>query len=237
MEGKPRDIEKGEGGRVLYRLLTALLLAFSTIRCILLLFSVSFFSLLENRSVIWRTHDSSRYRMGGGFDERKVERGLRVQFDASFFFLSFFFLSSLRRNNISKRRNSITTAAVRVAREIFPRGLPPLLLRSNSDTADVNRRPCATIDFCFYLTGHGYVTSPRMGDRNSLFSSTPPSHQKPALVEDRDDRDEAGNLHRVPPRRHPSFHLFGRTNQRRASRKEGKGWVTVWGERRCPKEG
>lgn len=29
--------------------------------------------------------------MGGGFDERKVERGLRVQFDASFFFLSFFF--------------------------------------------------------------------------------------------------------------------------------------------------
>lgn len=28
--------------------------------------------------------------MGGGFDERKVERGLRVQFDASFLFFSFF---------------------------------------------------------------------------------------------------------------------------------------------------
>lgn len=173
MEGKPRDIEKGEGGRVLYRLLTALLLAFSTIRCILLLFSVSFFSLLENRSVIWRTHDSSTY---GWWIRRKEGRKGTARSIRRFVFLPFFlsfFLSSLRRNNISKRRNSITTAAVRVTREIFPRGLPPLLLRSNSDTADVNRRPCATIDFCFYLTGHGYVTSPRMGDRNSLFSSTP----------------------------------------------------------------
>lgn len=85
-------------------------------------------------------------------------------------------------------------------------------LRSNSDTREreravVNRRSCYDR---FLFLFDGYVTSPRIEDRNSrdaifLHART---HMRSRLLGD-SPGDEAGNLHRVPPRRHPFSHLSG----------------------------